>query len=106
MGSERTQRERQELHDVERAGMVLRVVAIVCLAVMRAIDDPALDQELAPGVIAVAAQQRVVKIEDGQAHGRRQQRRFREVAGAAYCFTGNAERSQNRTLASSLALAR
>ena len=67
VGGERFQGEREKLHDIERARLILGVVAIVLAFVFRAVDNVVLDQEPAPGVVAVAAQQRVVEVKDGEA---------------------------------------
>jgi hypothetical protein len=57
----------QEFVDVERARLVLGVEAIVLGAVSGAIDNPAFGQVLAPEVIAVAREQGVVEVEEGEA---------------------------------------
>ena len=67
---ERAQREAEELVDVERAGLVLLVVGAVLRLVGRALQHAAVDQELAPLVVAVAGEERVVEVEEGQAHAR------------------------------------
>ena len=54
--------------DIKRAGDVLLVIAAVLRFVRLAIEHSMVDQELAPFVIAVAAEQRVVEVEEHQAH--------------------------------------
>ncbi len=64
MKRERTQCEREKFHDVERAGLVLGVIALVFALVFLAVHDVVLDEKTTPGMVAVAAQQRVVEVED------------------------------------------
>src|SRR5574341_318803 len=66
---ERTQREAEVLVDVERARLVLLVVLRILRLVLVARQHAAIDQELAPLVVAVAGEQRVVEVEQGQVHG-------------------------------------
>ena len=68
---ERAQREAEELVDVERAGDVLVVVGAVLRLVALALEHAAVDEELAPLVVAVAGEERVVEVEQGQPHGPR-----------------------------------
>src|SRR5262249_28379157 len=65
---ERAQREAEELVDVERAGLVLLVEGGVLRLVLFSREDAAVDQELAPLVIAVAGEQRIVEGEQGEVH--------------------------------------
>ncbi len=67
---ERAQREAEVLMDVERAGLVLLVVHAVLRLVGGALDHALVAHELAPLVVAVAGEQRVVEVEQGQAHER------------------------------------
>src|SRR5436305_14098685 len=67
---ERPQREAEVFMDVERAGDVLVVIDAVLRLVDLALEHAMVDQELAPLVIAVAGKQRIVEIEQGQAHAR------------------------------------
>jgi hypothetical protein len=66
---ERAQRECEKFHDVERAGLVLGVIALVFTLVFLAVHDVVLDEKTAPGMVAVAAQQRVVEVEDREGQG-------------------------------------
>ena len=68
MRGERSQCKTQVLVDIERARDVLPVVGAVLRLVGFAIEHPMVDEELAPLVIAVAAEQRVVEVEECQAH--------------------------------------
>ena len=65
MLSERAQREAEILVDVQGAGDVLRVIGAVLRLVALAFQDAAIDQELAPLIVAVAGEQRVVEVEQG-----------------------------------------
>ena len=67
---ERPQRKAEEFVDVQRAGLVLLVERTVLRFVVGALEHAAIDQELAPLVVAVAGEQRVVEVEQGQAHER------------------------------------
>jgi hypothetical protein len=66
MRGERPQREAEVLVDVERACGVLLVVGLVLGFVGRAVQDAAVDQKLAPLIVAVAGEQRVVEVEKGE----------------------------------------
>src|SRR5439155_20806743 len=54
--------------EVERTGHVLREVCAVLRRVRRALENAAIDQELPRLVVAVAGKERVVEIEQGEAH--------------------------------------
>src|SRR5437867_10613330 len=54
--------------DVERTGHVLLVVCAVLRLVRLALENAAIDQELPPLVVAVAGKERVVEVEQGEAH--------------------------------------
>jgi hypothetical protein len=69
---ERAQGEAQVFVDVERAGDVLLVVDAVLRLVLRAVDHAPVAHELAPFVVAVAGEQRIVEVEQGQAHAARE----------------------------------
>ncbi len=60
----------QELVNVEDTGLVFFVEAVVLVLVLVAIQDGLFDQENAPEIIAVTAQQGVVQIEDCEAQDR------------------------------------
>src|SRR5690348_5437763 len=66
---ERPQGEAEIFVDVERAGDVLLVIAPVLRLVVRAIEHAAIDEKLPPLVIAVPGEQRVVQVEEHEAHG-------------------------------------
>ena len=68
VAGQRSQGECQELADIERAGPVLGIITLVFTSVSFAIHHVVLNQELAPSVIGIAAQQRVVEIKDGERH--------------------------------------
>ena len=68
---ERPQGEAEELVDVEGAGGVLLVVGAVLRLVGLALEHAAVDQELAPLVVAVTREERVIEVEQGQPHGPR-----------------------------------
>ena len=59
----------QELVNIECTGQVGGVVTIVITREAFALHGALFDEELPPGMIAVAAQQGVVEIENGEAHG-------------------------------------
>src|SRR5207245_159008 len=65
---ERAKREAEIFMDIERASDVLLVVGAVLRFVRLALEHSMVDQELAPFVVAVAAEQRVVEVEERQAH--------------------------------------
>lgn len=54
--------------DVELAGLVLLVETAVLLLVFGGVDHRGVDQEPAPEVVAVAGEQGVVEVEQGQVH--------------------------------------
>lgn len=54
--------------NVERTRAILLVIATILLFVRYRIDDIALREELSPSVIAVAGQQGMVEIENGEGH--------------------------------------
>src|SRR5256885_16947751 len=68
MLGQRSQREAEVFMDVERTGHVLLVVRAVLRLVGLAVENAAIDQELPPLEVAVAGKQRVVEIEQGEAH--------------------------------------
>src|SRR5581483_5421878 len=69
MGRERAQGEAQIFVNLKAAGEVLLVIGTVLRSVRLALEHPVVDQELAPFIVAVAAEQRVVEVEERQAHG-------------------------------------
>ena len=56
------------LQYIQRAGQIVLIKGIVAGAVRLGIDQPALAEKLAPGVVAVTGQEGVIKIEKSQAH--------------------------------------
>ena len=68
MLGQRSQREAEVFMDVERTGHVLLVVCAVLRLVCLALENAAIDQELPPLVVAVAGKERVVEVEQGEAH--------------------------------------
>jgi hypothetical protein len=67
---ERPQREAEKLVDVQGAGLVLLVERAVLRLLGFAHQYAAVDQELAPLIVAVAGEQRVIEVEKSQAHVR------------------------------------
>ena len=65
---ERSQCKTQILVDIERTRDVLLVVGAVLRFIGFALEHSMVDEELAPLVVAVAAEQRVVEVEECQAH--------------------------------------
>jgi len=65
---QRPEAEGQELHDVQLPGLVFLVEALVLPFVVFAVHHPPFGQETAPEIVAVAGEQGVVEIEDGQWH--------------------------------------
>ena len=66
MARQRLQLEIEKLVDVERARLVLLVELLVARFVHLAVEHALLDQELRPFEVAVAGEQRVVEIEEGE----------------------------------------
>ena len=65
---QRLQLEIEKLVDVERARLVLLVELLVARFVHLAVEHALLDQELRPLEVAVAGEQGVVEIEQGEPH--------------------------------------
>src|SRR6185295_19107084 len=63
---QRLERERKIGVDIERAVLIFAIEAIVRFRINGAIDNAALHQKFAPGVIAVASEQSVIEIENCQ----------------------------------------
>src|SRR5688572_6462012 len=68
MGGERTQREAEVFVDVQGSGGILFVIRAVLRLVFRPLQNAAVDQELTPLVVGVAVKQRVVEVEESEAH--------------------------------------
>ena len=65
---DRRELEVEELVDVERAVLVALVEPLVLRVVVVRVEHALLDQELRPGVVAVAVEECVVEIEEGELH--------------------------------------
>src|SRR5581483_8829108 len=67
---ERRQLEVEELEDIQGPGLVPAEELVVARLVPGTVEHAAPDQELRPGVVAVAREQGVVEIEERQVHRR------------------------------------
>ena len=66
MRRERTQLKRKKALDVECARLILPVIAQVFTLIVLGVHNAVLHQELSPQIVAVAREQGVVQIKDGE----------------------------------------